>query len=1016
MSRHGGVVYYKLATGLCLLSIPALSALAYQSTDGGILNITNSYTSSGPGDYPLYTSGAGSKIETGVEGLMFTSSNNATGVAVIENGGELNLSKATLTSNGSVADTVNLDGGTLHASQGSINATGKVSWGIVGNNSSLLDLEGSTVNASGSADGGIMLGTRSQLTAQNTQIIASDNAIALSLKSGNLADRSSAVITDSTLSAQNADGIRIMNGDVELNNTIVSSAGTYTYAVNANAGAKVSINGGRLQTTGDFGDAVWIASEDSSLTAKDATFTTSGDGAFAVNAQNGMATLTHSLLETSGSEAYGLYGERSIQGDQLTITTVGDGAIGVFSARGGEIALTDSSVTTKGQGSTALLAYPGSSIAGDNVKISTTGDNAWAIATTIGNVTLSKAEITAAGKGGAIYATGNIASQPNNISLDTAHVLAQQGAVITSDGALLNVVLTKTALESGSGEVLNARSNQSNPASPIQSDITLTASDNSVLNGSLISDSDANASRVFLSQNSSLKGFSQNISELTLDNTSQWQMTASSDVGALTNDGTITFASPENASLKTASFKTLTIKGNYLSNGGHLVMNTALGDDTSATDKLIVEGDVQAGNTQVTINNMGGRGAQTVEGIEVINVGGTSYGTFTSTGRIVAGSYDYSLVKKSENWYLTSQAPTVVPLPEENDGSNPGNGGSNPGNDSLYPGNGNSRIIPMYRPESGALLANMMAGNTLFNTNLYDRMGETAFAPRNADSDSANGFWLRQVGGHTRFNDGSNQLKTRINRYVVQLGQDFVDWSSNGQDRWHVGPMVGYGNAQSNSHSKITGYRADGKVDGYSAGLYATWFASEKEKYGTYLDSWVLYNWFNNQIDGQDLPSEDYHSQGFTASLEGGYKLPMTESMRLSSWLQPKFQLIWMDVNANSYRESNGTLISEQMSGNLMSRVGVRASLKGHNAIDDNTGREFQPFVEANWVHNTNDYKVKMDDVSNTVAGTENMAEFKAGVEGKVHNDFNLWGNVTVLVGDKDFSDTSVLFGGRYNF
>ncbi|SNY61414.1 autotransporter outer membrane beta-barrel domain-containing protein [Enterobacter sp. CC120223-11] len=1002
MSRHGSVAYYQLATGLCLLSIPALSALAYQSTDGGILNITNSYTSSGPGDYPLYTSGVLSKIETGAEGLMFTSSNNATGVAVIENGGELNLSKATLTSSGSVADTVNIDGGTLHASQGSINATGKVSWGIVGNNSSLLDLQGTTVNVSGSADGGIMLGSRSQLTAQNTQIIASDNAIALSLKSGNLADRSSAVITDSTLSAENADGIRIMNGDVELNNTVVSSAGTYTYAINANTGAKVSINGGHLQTTGDFGDAVWIASEDSSLTAKDATFTTFGDGAFAVNAQNGMATLNHSLLETSGSEAHGLYGERNIQGDQLTITTAGDWAIGVFSARGGEITLTDSSVTTKGQGSAALLAYPESSINGDNVKITTSGDNAWAIATTNSNVTLSKAEITTAGKGGAIYATGNISSQPNNISLNTAHVLAQQGAVITSDGALLNVALTKTALESDSGEVLNALSNQSNPASPILSNVTLKASDNSVLNGSLISDSDANASRVYLSLNSSLKGFSQNISELTLDNTSQWQMTASSDVGALTNDGTITFAPPENASLKTASLKTLTIKGDYLSNGGHLLMNTALGDDTSATDKLIVEGDVQAGDTQVTINNIGGQGAQTVEGIEVVKVGGTSHGTFTSTGRIVAGIYDYSLVKKSENWYLTSQVPTVVPLPGENDGSNSGNG--------------NSRITPVYRPESGALLANKMAGNTLFNTNLYDRMGETGFSPRNADSDSANGFWLRQVGGHTRFNDGSNQLKTRINRYVVQLGQDFVDWSSNGQDRWHIGPMVGYGNAQSNSHSKITGYRADGKVDGYSAGLYATWFASEKEKNGTYLDSWVLYNWFNNQIDGQELPSEDYHSQGFTASLEGGYKMPMTESMRLSSWLQPKFQLIWMDVNANSHRESNGTQISEQMSGNLMSRVGVRASLKGHNAIDDNTGREFQPFVEANWVHNTNDYKVKMDDVSNTVAGTENMAEFKAGVEGKVHNDFNLWGNVTVLVGDKDFSDTSVLFGGRYNF
>lgn len=37
-----------------------------------------------------------------------------------------------------------------------------------------------------------------------------------------------------------------------------------------------------------------------------------------------------------------------------------------------------------------------------------------------------------------------------------------------------------------------------------------------------------------------------------------------------------------------------------------------------------------------------------------------------------------------------------------------------------------------------------------------------------------------------------------------------------------------------------------------------------------------------------------------------------------------------------------------------------RAYLKGHNAIDDDKNREFQLFVEANWIHNTHNQRVQM--------------------------------------------------------
>ena len=48
--------------------------------------------------------------------------------------------------------------------------------------------------------------------------------------------------------------------------------------------------------------------------------------------------------------------------------------------------------------------------------------------------------------------------------------------------------------------------------------------------------------------------------------------------------------------------KTLTVKGNYVGNNGQLNIRTVLGDDKSATDRLIVEGNT-SGSTTVYVKN-----------------------------------------------------------------------------------------------------------------------------------------------------------------------------------------------------------------------------------------------------------------------------------------------------------------------------------------------------------------------------------------------------------------------------
>ncbi|EEP2493040.1 AIDA autotransporter-like protein ShdA, partial [Salmonella enterica subsp. enterica] len=104
---------------------------------------------------------------------------------------------------------------------------------------------------------------------------------------------------------------------------------------------------------------------------------------------------------------------------------------------------------------------------------------------------------------------------------------------------------------------------------------------------------------------------------------------------------------------------TLTIAGNYTGNDGHLYLNTQLGDDNSPTDKLIVTGDT-AGSTTLHITNVNGLGAQTVNGIEVIEVGGQSDGDFTLyKGHVDINAWTYTLKQDGGDWYLRSESDDV---------------------------------------------------------------------------------------------------------------------------------------------------------------------------------------------------------------------------------------------------------------------------------------------------------------------------------------------------------------------
>jgi len=460
-------------------------------------------------------------------------------------------------------------------------------------------------------------------------------------------------------------------------------------------------------------------------------------------------------------------------------------------------------------------------------------------------------------------------------------------------------------------------------------------------------------------------------------------------LASLVNAGTVSLQG-------TVAGTLLTVSGDYTGHGGLILFNAELHGDESLTDRLIIKGNT-AGSTRVKVDNLGGTGADTLNGIEVITVQGNSAGEFIQEGRIVAGAYDYRLLRAtSGDWFITTDKAPVDPEtpvgPEKPVTSEPSG--------------------QTLRPEGGSYTSNLAAANTMFTTSLNDRQGETGYTDAITGEKKITSMWMHVSGGHNRFHDSSGQLSTQANRYVTLLGGDVAAGTGKNGSAWRLGALAGYGNSRSNTNSNLTGYRAKGEVDGYTTGVYVTWYAQGSDEKGLYIDSVLQYSWFDNTVRGEDIASESYDSKGFTASVESGYVFALRDTF----FLQPKAQLAWSGIRADDHTESNGTQISGTGNGNLRSTVGVKAFTKGNSSVDEGKQRTFKPFVEANWIHNSESYGVRMDDVNVSQAGSRNIVELKMGVEGHITSQLNLTGSVGQQIGDKSGSDTAGMIGVKYSF
>ncbi|ECZ9861571.1 TPA_asm: fibronectin-binding autotransporter adhesin ShdA [Salmonella enterica subsp. enterica serovar Infantis] len=494
--------------------------------------------------------------------------------------------------------------------------------------------------------------------------------------------------------------------------------------------------------------------------------------------------------------------------------------------------------------------------------------------------------------------------------------------------------------------------------------------------------------------------------------------------GDLINMGTMT-----SGSSSSTPGNTLYVDGNYTGNGGSLYLNTVLGDDDSATDKLVITGDA-SGTTDLYINGIGD-GAQTTNGIEVVDVGGVSTSdAFVLKNEVNASLYTYRLYwNESDNdWYLASKAQSddddsggddtpsdggddggnVTPPDDGGDGGNvtpPDDGGD--GGDATPPDHGGD-VAPQYRADIGAYMGNQWMARNLQMQTLYDREGSQY---RNADGS----VWARFKAGKAESEAVSGNIDMDSNYSQFQLGGDILAWG-NGQQSVTVGVMASYINADTDSTGNRgadgSQFTSSGNVDGYNLGVYATWFADAQTHSGAYVDSWYQYGFYNNSVESGDAGSESYDSTANAVSLETGYRYDIALSNGNTVSLTPQAQVVWQNYSADSVKDNYGTRIDGQDGDSWTTRLGLRVDgklYKGSRTV-------IQPFAEANWLHTSDDVSVSFDDATVKQDLPANRAELKVGLQADIDKQWSVRAQVAGQTGSNDFGDLNGSLNLRYNW
>lgn len=427
--------------------------------------------------------------------------------------------------------------------------------------------------------------------------------------------------------------------------------------------------------------------------------------------------------------------------------------------------------------------------------------------------------------------------------------------------------------------------------------------------------------------------------------------TVFNNVGTFKNGGLLTMGDG-------GTGDTTTIDGNYVGDGGTVELDTKLGDDSSPTDKLVITGNA-TGSTTLAINNVGGLGAQTKDGIETVVVGGTSdAGAFKLAHAVAAGAYDYGLYMggvsgKENNWFLrstnelNSEAQTTVVY-----------AGALSHFAQATLGTLQQRTGGRIWPNGGSQVAADLPSDQVMK---YAPGGPVIYGQ---------GAWGRVAGLYASYDPKKGGAYTQGIGFL-QAGYEGTAYeTTNGEVTLGAYATVGrsWVTVDTTRDPITRAARSKGKItsNGYGVGVNATWLGND----GLYADAIGQFTWYDTTLSSKSGSSQGWAS---ALSLEVGKRFDVG-----SGWsVVPQAQLSWTHVDFSSFTDTLGNRVSIGDGDSVLGRLGVRvenlASWKG----EDGETRRLQFYGIANLSYEF------MGDTSVKIAGST--------VE---QQDKRLWGEI----------------------
>lgn len=445
--------------------------------------------------------------------------------------------------------------------------------------------------------------------------------------------------------------------------------------------------------------------------------------------------------------------------------------------------------------------------------------------------------------------------------------------------------------------------------------------------------------------------------------------------GNVTNSGTLQIAG-----LNDSVGNDFTINGDYTGVSGSLIaMNSVLGDDSSATDHLTITGN-SAGESGVSISNIGGMGAQTVNGMQVVSVGGNSDAAFSLSRPVVVGAWEYSLNQHTDgNWYLESASTAPAPAPDPTPDPVP-----TPDDNSVVPDpvpapddNNDGGYTPPemnnLAPEVGAYLGNYLAAQDMF---LHKRDDRDQLTLRNEDDLNT---WMYVKGRYHENDVAGGKVNYDTTQYVMQVGSDFISKKMD-TGVLHSGMMFGAGQAKTDSTSTGSKRSAQGKVDGVNVGVYATWQEDQQLRKGSYIDSWASFGWYHNKLRSGDRGDESYNSQGFAASLEAGHAWIVDSESERTWKIEPQIQAVYSYLDQDDHTDADGVRITTLDNDSILGRVGVKTSY-----FDQKDVQAWQPYVAVNWLKGAGQNDIAFNGEAFSNDTPDDRGQLELGVTGKLN-------------------------------